>query len=127
MDYVREELLRQRRALEALMLGAAEEEREGEEPPPPAEDRLARDAAERRHFPSGVKRDGRTAPLSGTGAAERRLRRGTERPAQERTINRWPFKAEDGAFAVLTQSGARSLSRVIQRDARRYDGGFTIY
>lgn len=38
------------------------------------------------------------------------------------------FGRGEGAFAaVRTGDGARALSRAVQRDARRYDGGFTIY
>jgi hypothetical protein len=38
------------------------------------------------------------------------------------------FGRAEGAFAaVRTGDGARALSRAVQRDARRYDGGFTIY
>lgn len=126
MDYVREELLRQKRALEALMLGAAEEERAGEESLPPVEDRPEDGATERLRSPSAVKGSGRAVRLSKTEAAERSLRRGAEWFAQEAAVERLPA-AEGGASAVVMRSDARRLSRTIQRDARRYDGGFTIY
>ncbi len=29
--------------------------------------------------------------------------------------------------ALRAEDGAKALSRAVQRDARRYDGGFTIY
>ena len=32
-----------------------------------------------------------------------------------------------GSAALRTEDGARALSRAVQRDARRYDGGFSIY
>ena len=32
-----------------------------------------------------------------------------------------------GAAALRAEEGARALSRAVQRDARRYDGGFTVY
>lgn len=38
-----------------------------------------------------------------------------------------PWGAGRGAGAARTEDGARALSRAVQRDARRYDGGFTIY
>ena len=34
---------------------------------------------------------------------------------------------EGGAAALRREDGVRALSRAVERDARRYDGGFTIY
>jgi len=126
MDYVKEELLRQKRALEALMLGAAEEEREGEEAPPPTEESSADTAAELLHPRLAAEGSRRTARPAATGAAGRSLRRDAERFAQGAAAER-RYSAESALSAVAVQSDARRLSRTIQRDARRYDGGFTIY
>lgn len=37
------------------------------------------------------------------------------------------FRSGGGTAAAAAEDGARALSRAVQRDARRYDGGFTIY
>ena len=43
--------------------------------------------------------------------------------------NRWPLAGSGGTAWTETgeRSGAEALSRLIQRDARRYDGGFSLY
>ena len=38
-----------------------------------------------------------------------------------------PWSAGRYAGEAKAEDGARALSRAVQRDARRYDGGFTIY
>ena len=38
-----------------------------------------------------------------------------------------PWGSGWGTAEARTEDGAKALSRAVQRDARRYDGGFTIY
>lgn len=51
-----------------------------------------------------------------TGAADR----------QGRMFRALPWSGRESAV-LQAEGGARALSRAVQRDARRYDGGFTIY
>ena len=141
MNYIREELLRQQRALAALMSGEepdlAEERGEG----------LADLAWEERE---GLRGHGDTA-----GSGGRPLSRSVSRAAEGVpffepaavengepaipwavagtgaepgttgvTVGQWPVS---GAPAAGTAMDLRSVSRGIQRDARRYDGGFSMY
>lgn len=126
MDYVREELLRQNRALEALMrAGAAEEEREAE-----------RAESVRQRTADGTGRGMRTSDFAEPSGAEYRLRGGFARELPERRER--PLWAESAAQRVEMpeetlgigghrQTDVREVSRAIERDARRYDGGFTMY
>lgn len=45
----------------------------------------------------------------------------------ERLSRALPWGGGWESAALRAEDGARSLSRAVQRDARRYDGGFTIY
>nr|WP_325196898.1 hypothetical protein [uncultured Oscillibacter sp.] len=164
MDYVREELARQRLALALLMMG-------GQAEPSAQEDGTARQAdllgteADPRWERTGSGADGaarwdlseagRTVSaellydleaasvrsVERTGGAESGTGRtgmaSTGEPA-ERSAGREPAMAEDGAVRertvteiLWTDAGGTSvpgeLSRTFQRDARRYDGGFTLY
>ena len=164
MDYVREELARQRLALALLMMG-------GQAEPSAQEDGTARQAdllrteADPRWERTGSGADGAARwDLSETGrtvsaellydleaAAVRSAERtggaesgagrtgmaSTGEPA-ERSAGREPAMAEGGAVReravteiLWTDAGGTSvpgeLSRTFQRDARRYDGGFTLY
>ena len=126
MDYVREELLRQRWALEALLLtGAADEAPEAEETDPVQEraaEMLAAKAGEDR-FPE------RSAPLRSV----RRSLRGAEPTPwsagafpETETISAVPeWGGSLGPARMQVQ--VREVSRAVERDARRYDGGFTMY
>ena len=143
MDYIQEELLRQRKILSVLMTGGqweqAEEPGRGEEEQPLGQQaadsqeerrRSTRESAEallRRHSRSesfgnlpgeirmsGVRSDGETVQR-GPGMLV------TEGPAVEPRIALYDRTVAEGT------AGARELSRSIQRDARRYDGGFSIY
>lgn len=178
MDYIQEELLRQQRALAALMTGRDRPEPEWPEsaiaPPPAAEDE--REAPAGRPDPAGagtvLRGPGKETPAwavraasvlgegsgvgpeAGTAAAEMRrmaaargLRRrnggllekkdgGREIRAAESGgaaghADGWPSRGnlpwETAAPAGEGTADARALSRAIQRDARRYDGGFSLY
>lgn len=46
--------------------------------------------------------------------------------APEGQVRAGPW-GERASAALRAEDGARALSRAVQRDARRYDGGFTIY
>lgn len=63
------------------------------------------------------------APAAG-GRRERRLPVWAAEPGED--IRPFPGNG-GGAAALRAEDGARALSRAVQRDARRYDGGFTIY
>ena len=129
MDYIREELLRQNRILTRLMVGEA------------PQDEL--DAAEKEHhILTGEKnvasrtRWSRSAveALSAAGVAvvgsdgdeNIRLQRKAESDSGETGWNSfyavWKDRKE-----TEESTNIRAISRYIQRDARRYDGGFSIY
>lgn len=63
-------------------------------------------------------RCGTAAEIPGSPAA----RRGPEDAPRERTVTEYVYPAGGGSAGE-----AESLSRAIQRDARRYDGGFSLY
>ena len=170
MDYIRQELLRQRAALARLLLGSGKEREE---------QRVSAGGAERpaaRLEESGAWENARygllqaawpagggavfTEELTGGGAfgaslgnggaaafgtdrgsaGEEPAARKTERRSGEGTAasaRRWPLSDADGgeqterALWRRLETGERSeekaLSRMVQRDARRYDGGFSLY
>ena len=170
MDYIYQELLRQRAALARLLLGGGKEREE---------QRVSAGAAERpadRLEESGAWENARygllqaawpagggavfTEELTGGGAFGASLEDGGEaafgtdrvpageepaaqqggRRSGERTAasaRRWPLSDADGgerterALWLRLETGERSeekaLSRMVQRDARRYDGGFSLY
>lgn len=182
MDYIREELLRQRAVLARLLLGRAEREEQNDAASMDTvrsdaemlgeEDlfRASRSLAREERLPSG-RRLARTAEGEAWGVydgpgeklpdsvpgyvwsrerAERRSNRFSD--AEELTGVRYGLregaalsgKREIGGFSAPTgpeertvtetvwaaaeeAADARELSRVFQRDARRYDGGFTLY
>ena len=176
MDYAREELLRQRRALAGLLSArSADSPREeteaprplgGGELPPREEPRLRSSAAgagtqtpwrRSASWGTGAPREAQaadgmaaeTAKLrpAGKEAPETRRRRESEIKRRQ-SAGRRAFGAGTGvpserfyaagpaaASAVSPDRGAagergaeiQAVSRAIQRDARRYDGGFTIY
>lgn len=45
----------------------------------------------------------------------------------ERLSRTLPWREGWESPALRAEDGAKALSRAVQRDARRYDGGFTIY
>lgn len=170
MDYIYQELMRQRAALARLLLGGGKERKEL---------RMSAGAAERpadRLEESGAWENARygllqaawpagggavfTEELTGGGAFGASLEDGGEaafgmdslpageepaaqqggRRSGERTAasaRRWPLSDADGgerterALWLRLETGERSeekaLSRMVQRDARRYDGGFSLY
>ena len=176
MDYIREELLRQRAALSRLLLGRTEvEEREEQNESVWADENrddsvllagaeaffASRKLADRERLNPQGERTGSTETgyrdasdgfweeaagevpafaWSRTADGHRALRRGRA----ERV-----FTTRDGTVVRGTEAGslsgaertvletvwadeekgtdARELSRIFQRDARRYDGGFTLY
>lgn len=125
MDYVKEELLRQNRALEALMrTGMAEED--------PAEQE---DSARQSFGSKAETGEGRIPPRkdfeAGQGAGAGSFR---ETLAREK-IPLWTESPEEAGgrlweserLSVRREESVRAMSRAIERDARRYDGGFTMY
>ena len=158
MEYILDELLRQRKALATLMKGdsPAKQEDGGEESADgqndgemaPAEavwNGFAEMAGEESGYRVSALRDGRGSATGRTawnalpegGADERTDRRLGRFYASEQTFA-GGSKLSGGAEAVETVSvrtitqwdggtverGAKALSRAVQRDARRYDGGF---
>ena len=164
MDYVREELARQRLALALLMMGGQSEPSAQEDGTGGQED-LLRTKADARWERTGSGADGAARwDLSEAGrtvsaellydleaAAVRSAERtggaesGTGRTGMastgepvERSAGKETAMAEGGAVRertvteiLWTDAGGTSvpgeLSRTFQRDARRYDGGFTLY
>ena len=143
MDYIREELLRQSKLLSVLMTGRQQEQTEELQH---REDRTthgqpAADLWEERNR-SARKNTGavlhrRSRPESsgglaagirmhGTRSDREAVRRGAETLMMEELAA--PARVALYERTVLEETvGARELSRSIQRDARRYDGGFSIY
>ena len=125
MDYVREELLRQSRALEALMrTGAAEDE--------PAE----REETERRSLGRETgKGKGMLPPLQAGEVPDRSRKNGAWEVPEGKNSTLWTEAAgemggsvrEERRFVSFGRESVREVSRAIERDARRYDGGFTMY
>lgn len=170
MDYIYQELLRQRAALARLLLGGGKEREEQRASAGAAErpaDRLeesgawenARHSAFQAAWPAGggavfteeltgggafgasLEDGGEAAfgmdslPAGEVPAAQKGERRPGERTAA--SARRWPLSdAGSGERTEQTlwlrlETGERSeekaLSRMVQRDARRYDGGFSLY
>ena len=142
MDYIREELLRQRSILSVLMAGGqndgTEEHRTVENETLKREQGMEQQDHRPRTFGQAdqlFRLSGRSVwPTDRTEEKRRsgiRSGRGTERRRKN------PVIAEDNAelFQTIlhesvvseTVTDVRTLSRSIQRDARRYEGGFTIY
>ena len=141
MNYIREELLRQQRALAALMSG---------EEPDLAEERgegladLAREEREElrghgdtagyggRPLSRSVSRAAEGVPFfepaafeNGEPAVPWAVAGTRARPETAgMAAGRWSVSE---ALAAGTAMDLRSVSRGIQRDARRYDGGFSMY
>ena len=129
MDYIREELLRQNRILKRLMVGEdSQNERDTTE-------------QDRRVFPAEKELDARTRwsraaveeltaagiTVAETGGDENpRLQRKPESDSGETGWNSF-YVAWKGSKEREETTNIRAMSRSIQRDARRYDGGFSIY
>lgn len=148
MDYIREELLRQGMALAALMVGGQPQEAHQE-----ADSTTVRQEPDIVGLASALTEgtaEG-TVPVESlaesplrtrsqlngkTGAAQRS--RGTVPSGAARDSGRFlpPAAGEEGAagvpvFRIVSGYGEtadiQAMSRAIQRDARRYDGGFSIF
>ena len=131
MDYIQEELLRQKRALEALMTGSV---RQMEETAESAE-------AERLREVQGAEEvlRGRMAAAWEMAGGERRGLRagktGTVETGRGRNGGAVQEIMAGGAVREVryvnrgrtAQADVQAISRTIQRDARRYDGGFSLY
>lgn len=142
VDYIREELLRQRQAWSALLRSGQQTEKE--EPP-----RSAGAAAEEALLPVEAAGSGRpdglvpavSAPAAWAEPESRRKKtppRRSRGAAEERTSTAAdmgtaaPGAGVHPALRALRpetagEAGVKELSRIIQRDSRRYDGGFTLY
>ena len=153
MDYVQEELARQRRVLTVLMMGGQTESGEKDESSEDLIRREERSAEERtemtRFLPEETgnnrqltrmteeqnavqetirrTREQRDEKRRGNGIAEP-LEMNTEKErslrsdvVRERTVTEILWVDDGGT------SGVGDLSRTFERDARRYDGGFSLY
>ena len=129
MDYIREELLRQNRILTRLMVGedsqnergATEQDRRvfSAEKETGARTRWSRAAVEELAA-AGI-------AVAETGGDENpRLQRKPESDSGETGWNSFYAVWEDPKEREEV-TNIRAMSRTIQRDARRYDGGFSIY
>ena len=142
MDYIREELLRQRNAWAALLRSGQRDETETLSEQQAADSRVLEPAKETDRtyrLPAAVAETAKSAP-HGAGQARWRntvKRRGAVSAAEMEAVN-WNGTAADGRdpdCAVMPilrperrqEQGAKELSRIIQRDSRRYDGGFVLY
>ena len=164
MDYIREELLRQRAALTRPLLGSDRNREEEERENDPAREEIP--SAEEEYFRNSRTlaalediRVGRTAPtvqdrfwqdLPEEMAEAMRYRERTGERVGEfpaRSLETVPVYhrsygittgegiveelvsvvTEDMAAAAAEAVRAKELSRIFQRDARRYDGGFTLF
>lgn len=150
MNYIQEELLRQRNALAALMSGTTAEETEAQERSGPdrAERKDGKKAAADRAAEGVMGRAGGTGAEAVTAsgeaveeeasvlkeaAADRRdaeLHASTPKRSGGWTalqrMESWRTGSGTAA-ADRTAMDLRAVSRGIQRDARRYDGGFSAY
>lgn len=138
MNYIQEELLRQRNALAALMSGTTAEEAEERERSGPdrAEWKGGGTAATDKDAEGAMGRAGETGveavAVSGKAAGRQAgdLRSGAPQrsggwTALQRTE---PWRTGSGvAMPERMAMDLRAVSRGIQRDARRYDGGFSTY
>ena len=144
MDYVREELARQRLALALLMMGGQSEPSAQEDGTGGQED-LLRTKADARWERTESSADGaarwdlseteRTVSAELLYDLEAAAVRSAERTSGAESGAGRTGMASTGEPAVTeilwTDAGGTSvpgeLSRTFQRDARRYDGGFTLY
>lgn len=141
MDYIREELLRQRSAWAALLRSGQRDEAEplterGETESKARE--LAVEAGRTYGLRAAEMKMTAAAPR-GAGQARRRstAKRRRETASAEVAAARWSSAVAGSgsgraAMPLLRperrqEQGAKELSRVIQRDSRRYDGGFVLY
>lgn len=131
MDYIQEQLLRQRKALAVLMNGGTGAAAEAE---PAAERTAVRSAAAEEEAPAqrrGVSSQTRMAARSrvrqetnaGAAADAVRAAAAMDRPV---TAGRGEIMFVGGGGQTAA-TDAEAVSRAIQRDARRYDGGFSLY
>lgn len=147
MDYMGELLRRQRDALTALLLGGETAEKQTADVGTVAEaERLAAArAVETQQDPVRSAEAEETAPAAekyqtqerqtGTVAPETTRRELLEQDAAGERGTVWPpdsgFTGWGGTWlsggSAVGETGVREVSRAIQRDARRYDGGFSIY
>ena len=144
MDYIQEELLRQRRILSVLMTGSQRKEAEATENREDESLSAVQHVAERTEqsrtaweaepepaqFLQGWTEHGEPRFSGIRTAGFRRGReegwRGKEALITEELAT--PVRMVPYERAVPeTSADAREISRSIQRDARRYDGGFSIY
>lgn len=142
MDYIQEELRRQQRLWSGLMLGgqrrgAAEEDSAGdvrkiltdgsEDGVSPALQPGGKASSARSQLASRSQRRRQAVSRvlglenSGTAAEKAFFTRGTEAETVTETVISYQ-SGDTGGMA-----GAQALSRMFQRDARRYDGAFPLY
>lgn len=154
MDLIREELLRQTQALEQLLLGARPRSAETSESPqtheamPRSESRTQGETvsaeADMPAFSAVMRQMREFEEAVGSGAAAGTLSDAEGLlPAADAPAAAWDGTRRSGGedlgtmagaerrvttytpAAPVPGTGARELSRLFQRDARRYDGGFT--
>ena len=143
MDYIREELLRQRRAWSALLRSGQQTEKE-EQPAPAgagAEQLLPVEAAESgRSTAEFALAEPAPTAVPNRGARQKNAPRRSRTSAAEAAAGATAANGGAGAAGMSVhpamqalrpesrgEAGVKELSRIIQRDSRRYDGGFTLY
>lgn len=141
MDYIREELLRQRNAWAALLRSGQRDETETLSEQQAVDSRVLEPAKETDRTYGLPAAEAETAKTAPHGAGQARWRntgkRRRETAAAEAAAVRWSNAvagsgSDHTALPLLRperrqEQGAKELSRVIQRDSRRYDGGFVLY
>ena len=139
MNYIQESLALQQQLWMALLEGGETEERQAESlprketaPASQAEKRreAAMEAAAVRSRDGGWAEQAGETGLAGTGFPQEAEMMNGLRATYPRTGETAEAALPDGGSAEggeETGTGAETLSRVFQRDARRYDGGFPLY
>ena len=139
MNYIQESLAMQQRLWMALLEGGETEEQQAESLPrketAPASRREKRREAAMEIEAAGSRVGGWAEQTGETGAAGAGFPQEAEPMSGRRAALSWTGETAeatlpDGGSAEggeETGKGAETLSRVFQRDARRYDGGFPLY
>lgn len=119
MDYIQEELLRQRKALAALMVGHRSKDTEPDDPT-----EKEHEGGKRKN---SVWQKNRKMTVAGEGGVDwlpdPMRYAGVAASAEENS----GVLVVNGSVSSVSLRDAQELSRAIQRDARRYDGGFSLY
>lgn len=132
MDYIREELLRQNRILAALM-SVTETPEDTQDPQEESRQTISSPGTDETN-PTAIWRRRAVEELSAAGVQISGVRN-DQNPKKQPGGDFYAEEAARTPLYVVPQertgsretADIRDVSRCIQRDARRYDGGFSIY